>query len=1151
MGAIGSAGRATVVLVVCLVAGCLETRLVPCGERACPVGTTCVAGELCATPEQLDACDGAADASNCLVRGSSGRCDRGVCVAARCGNGEVEIGEACDDGNAQDGDGCAGDCRKLEICGDGVIDPGEGCDDGNANPVDSCDGCRAMTWTANVIIGGAIRGTQVGLSRPEGVAVDRHGNVYIADTYNHLVRRIDTTGVATTIAGTGNAGPSSENVQATTASLSYPCTVAVDGLGNVYIGDEVNRRVRRVDPTGIITTIAGTGISGSSGDGGPATSAQVGAPCGLAIDGLGTLYFADRLNHRVRKVDLGGVITTVAGTGAPGFGGDSGAATAAQLNSPRGVALGPAGEIYIADTANYRVRRVSTSGTISTTAGVGTLGDTGDGGPATSATVVPLSIATDELGNVYVSTQGTKVRRIDTSGVITKVAGGNGRGFAGDGGPAIDARLEQPYGVSAALGKVYIADTMNMRIRQVDEDGTITTIVGSGFAGSLGDGGIATSAALSTSGNLARDAQGALYIPDTNHQRVRRIDASGIISTVAGTGTFGSSGDGGPAVSALFRNPAGIAIHPLGELYIADTDTSIVRRVAANDIITTVVGIGTSGYTGDDAAATAAQLDNPQGLAFDGLGNLYIADTENDAIRRVNTGGTITTIAGTGTRGYNGDNIAATSAQLAGPRQVVLDAQGNLYIADQLNHRIRRVDTSGKITTVAGTGTPGLSGDGMAATSAMLNQPAGVGFDSAGRLHIADTYNHRVRRISGGTITTIVGAVNGSGGAGGSATSFQPSYPLAVEFDSSGNLYVLDSARIHRVDAAGIVKPFAGAIDPEGMGPLSQAHLVDPRAFVLAGPFTLFAGGTSGTVQAQRSSTLEVVAGRYPQIAPTGTLARFRDYFFGSVMGVAYDAAASLLYLTETSTHRIRVVTVVDPADQDTWTIATVANSSGIAGYSDGNALTARFRSPAGLYLDAAAHRLYVADAGNHAIRVIDLSSGMASATASIVAGTPATLGFFGDGGQATAALLNDPQAVTRCPNGDLFIADTGNHRVRRVAASTGAMSTVLGDGFAVSSGDGSPATNFPVNAPQGLACDAMGNLYVTSTTVVRLLPANSDGIVDGSGEVETIYGSVPRDTFPANVTRCLTGVVVVAGDTVQVTDACTGMLIELRRVPE
>jgi DNA-binding beta-propeller fold protein YncE len=322
---------------------------------------------------------------------------------------------------------------------------------------------------------------------------------------------------------------------------------------------------------------------------------------------------------------------------------------------------------------------------------------------------------------------------------------------------------------------------------------------------------------------------------------------------------------------------------------------------------------------------------------------------------------------------------------------------------------------------------------------------------------------------------------------------------------------------------------------------VAHAHLVDPRAIHFTSAMTLVAGGTSGTVQAVRTaaSWVEVVAGRYPHTTATGQLARFRDDLFGTVGGLAYDEATGTVYISERD--QILAITIVDPDDETTWTIATL--TGGAAGFADGALAVARFRSPTGLYMDTAAHTLYVADTGNHVVRAIALSA----STVSTVAGLPAQRGLFGDGGPATAGLLFAPEAVTRCTNGDLFVADTGNHRVRRIAAGTGVISTVLGDGVPASSGEGAPATTFPINAPRSLACDARGNLFVTSTTTVRLLPSDAGGQVDGSGPVETIYGA-SRVAFPEIVTACLSGLSVVDAKTVQITDACSGVLIQLER---
>jgi hypothetical protein len=315
------------------------------------------------------------------------------------------------------------------------------------------------------------------------------------------------------------------------------------------------------------------------------------------------------------------------------------------------------------------------------------------------------------------------------------------------------------------------------------------------------------------------------------------------------------------------------------------------------------------------------------------------------------------------------------------------------------------------------------------------------------------------------------------------------------------------------------------------MGPLAQARFADPRALVVAASFTLVAGGVTGTVQALRGGALEVVSGRYPQTTPTGAFARFRDTTFGSIGGVAYDGA-STIYVSETSSsaNKIDVITIVDPTDAKTWTIAPLAAT-----------FSPPLNQPTGLYVDTRAQRLYVADTGNHVIRTVDLvTNGVAT-----VAGELDHRGLFGDGGPATSALLYAPQAITTCSNGDLFIADTGNNRIRRVTG--GMISTVLGDGVPASSGEGAPATAFPINAPMGLACDALGNLYATSSTAVRQLPADATGVVDGTGPVLTIFGRAPA-MFPATVTRCLTGIAVVDARTVHVVDACAGMLVQLTR---
>ncbi len=336
--------------------------------------------------------------------------------------------------------------------------------------------------------------------------------------------------------------------------------------------------------------------------------------------------------------------------------------------------------------------------------------------------------------------------------LIETIAGGGSA--LGDNGPAASAQLNFPAGaVLDGAGNLYIADASNHRVRRVDTAGVITTVaggVGSG-GGYSGDGGQAAAAEIHLPQGVALDGAGNLYIADRNNHRVRRVDTAGVITTVAGTGANSYGGDSGQAAAAQINAPSGVAADASGNLYIADTLNSRIRKVdAATGIISTVAGTGANSYGGDGGAATSAQIQYPYGVAVDGAGNLYIADTFNNRIRKVDAAtGIISTVAGTGANSYGGDGGAATAAHMDNPYGVALDGLGNLYIADTNNHRVRKIDTAGVITTVAGTAGPGgYSGDGGAATAAELNTPRSMALDGLGNLYIADANNHRVRKVT-------------------------------------------------------------------------------------------------------------------------------------------------------------------------------------------------------------------------------------------------------------------------------------------------------------------------------------------------------------------------------------------------------------------
>ncbi len=499
-------------------------------------------------------------------------------------------------------------------------------------------------------------------------------------------------GVAQTI--TTYAGPPVPVLGALAPTQYFDRTegIAPDSAGGFYFSSSPENRVYRVAADGVLSLIAGTGTSGFSGDGGPAVSARLSYPGNLVVDGGGNLYIADWGNDRIRKVNTEGIISTIAGNGKERFEGDGGPATSASLNGPRGVAVDPAGNVYIADRGNSRIRKVDTVGLISTIAGNGTSGFSGDGGLATAASFDAWSLAVDVSGNLYITdARNHRVRKVNAAGIISTVAGDGGDIFGGDGGPATATSVLPVDIFVDPGGNLYLADA-SYRLRKVNGDGIITTIACNGTSGFTGDGGPATAASC-VPYRVARDSAGNLYVADGSSRRIRKVSAAGIITTVAGRGTGQSSGDGGPATLAELIQPLGVAVDPAGNVYIADEGSNRIRKVNTAGIISTIAGNDTQGFSGDGGPATSASLNKPREVAVDLAGNVYISDAGNFRIRKVNPAGVISTVAGRGTSGFTGDGGPASSAQLV-PRGVAVGVQADLYIADG-SLRIRRVDNLG------------------------------------------------------------------------------------------------------------------------------------------------------------------------------------------------------------------------------------------------------------------------------------------------------------------------------------------------------------------------------------------------------------------------------------------------------------------------
>jgi hypothetical protein len=563
-----------------------------------------------------------------------------------------------------------------------------------------------------------------------GIAVDAQGRIYIAEPKANRVRMVRSDGTIETIAGTGVAGFSGDGGSARAAQLSAPDEVTVDAAGNIYVSDAGNFRIRRIAADGTITTFAGNGTAGFGGDGGPATAAQFGAGLWLAIDDSGALLVSDPDNRRVRRIS-GGIVTTVAGNGVTGNDvplGDGGPATAARLVGPQGIVSDGAGGFYVVDSSDMRVRRVTSAGTITTFAGVGGFnGPSGNGVPATSVVLMaPYGVARDAAGNVYISQVITYgIRRVGTDGIISAFAGHpqNFSGvYSGDGGLATEAGISTKKMVFHA-GSLYFAQYVGYyersRVRRIDPSGIVDAVAGLATGEYSGDGPDALKASLTATQTIAFPS-GDLYVRD--YQTLRHVTPAGAISTLAG-----------PIAREML-------VDPQGNLYYI-TDRR-VRKRTPDGVDTVIAGRTASGQAGDGGLAVNASFISPNYLAMDREGNLYVGDVgypytgEHGRIRRIDAAGIISTVAG-GKATLGADGEMAAQAGIAVGRMAV-DAQNRLLVVDQANHRVRRIEPSGALSTLAGTGTAGHAGDGGSAAAAQLHWPYDIAADPSGNIYIAE-----------------------------------------------------------------------------------------------------------------------------------------------------------------------------------------------------------------------------------------------------------------------------------------------------------------------------------------------------------------------------------------------------------------------------
>ena len=659
---------------------------------------------------------------------------------------------------------------------------------------------------ASWLFNGDAPGLKAPVYNPISMSPDVNGDIIFADLGNHVVSRINRDGTISAIAGNGLEGFSGDGGAARHASMRRPSSVVMNSRGVLYIFDSGNLRIRRVGPEGIISTFAGTGVAGHAGDGGPAIKATIGSGARLAVDHQDRLYLTDPEICVIRRIDENGTITRFAGTGTCGHSGDGQQALSAQIDPTGGITFDVQGNLYVAEVGRLYVRRIAASGVVSTFAGTGRAGNSGDGGPATAATFrSPRSLAFDAAGNLYVAdTNSFVVRRIAPNGTITTFAGSGGFASGGDGGPPLRASFLLANAVALdGSGAVYVADAGSFTIRRITGN-VINTIVGNGQFRSVPDGVPFTSGYLFGPEGLYFDPAGNLNILETGFSKAVQFTRNGTFFSLAGTGGRGGRLSTQPAKEALLAEPRGMAFDKDGSIFISDSGANIVYKLTPDGRLGRYAGqLFVSDNTGDGGTALNATLRFPAGLAIDAAGNLYIADRDSHVIRRVTPAGGISTFAGTGAAGYNGDNRAAATAQFNRPFDLLFDASGNLLVSDVNNHRIRAIDPAGNIRTIAGNGRAANTGDRGAAVSASVNGPLRMALDRTGNVYFVCSAGRKLRKIdAAGVITTIAGDENflvntGDGGAAGPAT-------LAVNgvaADAAGNVYLssFDNNIIRRI----------------------------------------------------------------------------------------------------------------------------------------------------------------------------------------------------------------------------------------------------------------------------------------------------------------------------------------------------------------
>ena len=1006
-------------------------------------------------------------------------------------------------------------------------------------------------------------GASAGFFSPEGTVADAAGNIYVADAANNLIRKITPAGVVTTFAGDGNAA--SNDGLGVLASFDTPDGIAIDNAGNLYVSDYSSGMIRKITPIGLVTTIAGGGV-GYGGDG-QGAAASFHNPQGLVLDAAGNIYVADAGVNSIRKITPGGLVSTFAGaTQANGSqsGNADGLGNAARFSRPTGVSIDKGGNLYVTDSYNYLIRKITAAGSVTTLCGSGTVGNA-DGIGAAASFNHPGGLCVGAQGQVYIGdTENNLVRQITatgytisptlpaglsfdgTSGIISGVplasssatlytiTGYNvygssqatvtitvtGATIAQTQAPAISYQTPQVYKVNLTITPLLPANAGGAVPASLY--GNATIFAGTGVPGA-GDNAVANQATFKMPNGVAYDAAGNLYVADAGNNLIRKITPAGVVSTFAGSGAVGTANATG--IAASFSGITGVAVDASGNVYVSESGNNDVRKITASGQVTTF-GSG---------------FNKPLGVAVDAVGNVYVADAGNNQIKEITSGGTVSTFAGSGVPG-NTDG-PGVSASFSKPSALVFDAAGYLYVTDAGSNLIRKITPGGLVSTIAGNNSPG-SADGTG-SAASFNSPAGITVDAIGNLYVTDAGNNTIRKITpGGTVTTLAGTAGNSGRSGGQGSAASFNTPVGITIDTNGDLFIGDvvnniirevSTNGYTIDKtlpAGLIfdgktgqisgtpttpsPPTDYHVTAYNMGGSSTTTItitvkapvivivpplvisyVTPQNYVInAGIIPLSPANAGGAVPATIYGQVSTLAGTG---TPGNTNGAGTAASFTALHAVATDLVGNSYYIDGNSIREISPSGVV-----------SLLAGGNAAGSADGQGGAAAFNQPMGIATDQNGN-IFVADTKNNTIRMITQAG-----VVTTIAGTVGVAGLFNATG--IPATFNSPKGITVDQNGNIFVADAGNNVIREISPSY-MVSTFAGNGTQGAANGAGFGASF--NNPISITADLNGNLYVADNgnNVVRKITAG--GLVSlyaGSGAQGAVNGSGASASF-SNIT--------------------------------